>query len=235
MYCLQLSNLFYLEFKLPGNIYLVQSVYQHCTPELKIVSGTKEAIRWLTEWRRKGMDFEVSAEYQGLFYCSDCCDYPLRNTLRWLIIVPSLHEKFGLWLELVSFPSFQSMVFGSFRWKTFFFPSNRFIHRHTGTWDKRLNVEIHHYQEESIRRTRHAVWGTLVILEILRQKNVAKFGWILLLSLFLEIDYFSSLDGSVISWRHLSLQAAYGQRAWERKSCFSLWWLICFHCLPKLC
>lgn len=121
MYCLQLSNLFYLEFKLPGNIYLVQSVYHHCTPELKIVSGTEEAIRWLTEWRRKGMDFEVSAEYQGFFYCSDCCDYPLRNTLRWLIIVPSLHEKFGLWLELVSFPSFQFMVFGSFRWKTFFF------------------------------------------------------------------------------------------------------------------
>lgn len=93
----------------------------------------------------------------------------------------------------------------------FFFPSNRFIHRHTDTWDKRLNVEIHHYQEESIRRTRHAVWGTLVILEILRQKNVAKFGWILLLSLFLEIDYFSSLDGSVISLRHWASRQPMGR------------------------
>ena len=169
MYCLQLPNLFYLEFKLPENSYLVQSVYHHCTPELKTVSGTKEAIHWLIEWKRKGMDFEVSAEYQGLFYCSDCCDYPLHNTLRWLIIVPSLHEKFGLWLELGSFPSFQLMVFGSFRWKTFV--SIKQIHTQTHRYlRQKINIEIHHCQEESIRRTRHAVWGTLVILEILRQK-----------------------------------------------------------------
>lgn len=125
------SNHFYLEIKLPESIYLVQSVYRYCTPEPRTVSGKTEDILRLIERKREEMNFKGSAQYKGSLITRDCFDYTHHYPSRQLFIDLCLHDRVGLWLDLVNYPPFQFTVFGSFRLWAFFFTHETRIHTQT--------------------------------------------------------------------------------------------------------
>lgn len=132
-------NPFCLEFKPPESIYVFPVVtttvlqnLEQCLEQKRQFSGglNEREKKWISKFLYK---------IQDSFIIWDCYDYPHHSNVRWLIVVPCLHGRIGLWLDLVSYPSFQLRILSSFRYNSLpptpTHRKHRFVHRHMDIWD----------------------------------------------------------------------------------------------------